>query len=131
MGGTTLTHLSLLVVIFQVDLDRVLTLPFKSDAPRAVDLHAKTLWLALQPMEIKTRDIQSVRCLSGINRIKAAKCPFSQGLLQLCAGTLLKKGLKPFVPKRLDHDEKCNAILYTFQAEGSGLCWEKTRHFGT
>ena len=84
-------------------------------------MHAKTLWLALQPMEVKTRDIQSVRSLSGINGIKAAKCSFSQGLLHFGAGTLLKKGLKPFVPERLDRDGKCNAILYTFQADGSGL----------
>ncbi len=62
-------------------------------------MHAKTLWFALQPMEIKTRDIQCVWCLSGINGIKAAKCSFSQGLLHLRAGTLLKKGLKPFVPE--------------------------------
>jgi len=93
------------MVIFQVDLDRVLTLPFKSDAPRTVDMNAKTRWLALQPMEVKTRNIQCVGCLGYVNGIKAAKCPFSQGLLHLRAGALLKKGLKPFLPERLDHDE--------------------------
>jgi len=38
-------------------------------------MHAKTLWLALQPMKIKTRDIQCVWRLGGIDGIKAPKCP--------------------------------------------------------
>ena len=66
-------------------------------------MHAVALWLALQSMEIKTWDIQSLRCLGSVNGIESAKRPLSQGLLQFRAGALLKKLLKSFVLERLNH----------------------------
>ena len=57
MGRYTFTHHSPLVIILKIKLNGVLTLPFEGDAPRTVDMHAVALWLALQSMKIKTRNI--------------------------------------------------------------------------
>ena len=57
MGRYTFTHHSPLVIILKIKLNGVLTPPFEGDAPRTVDMYAVALWLALQSMEIKTRNI--------------------------------------------------------------------------
>lgn len=57
-------------------------------------MHAIALWLSLQSMKIKTRDIQSLWRLGNVNGIQPAKRSLSQGFLQLSAGALLKKRLK-------------------------------------
>jgi len=54
-------------------------------------------------MKIKTWNIQSLWRLGNVNGIEPTKRPLSQGLWQLSAGAFLKKLLKSFVLKRLNH----------------------------
>ena len=95
-----------LVVLLQVDPNRLALLPLEGDAPRSVDMQAVALRPAPQGMEVEARDIevrQGLRMIQGVQPSQRARLeirPHSP------AGTGLEEFLKSLVPEAPDHDAR-------------------------
>ncbi len=71
--------LEALVIIFQVDLNRVLTFPAERYAPRAVYVNGEANWMPFQAVEVETGHCHILRFLGHVEGIEPSPRARSQG----------------------------------------------------
>lgn len=50
-------HNLTLMILYKINVEGIAVLPFKGDAPRAVDVYAISLWHTVQAVEIEARHV--------------------------------------------------------------------------
>jgi hypothetical protein len=63
------------MVLFQIDIDGIRSVPSEGDAPRAVDAHRIAFRLAAQPVEAETRNVQVLRRRRGVQGVEQTEQP--------------------------------------------------------
>ena len=80
--------------------------PFKSNAPGAIDMNTITLWASLKAMEVEARNVQLRKGLCLIQGLKPSQNSPLQIRPDFSGMTSFKQFSQPFVLETFDHTKK-------------------------
>lgn len=91
------------VVLYEVYLEGIRRLPFKRDAPRAVDMNTLPDGLCVQWMQIVARKIHIPQITGGVQSLQSIVAPLNQFRIHLGAAAGLEQLLQTLVAEACDH----------------------------
>jgi hypothetical protein len=96
------------MILLQIDLDGIGSIPAERDAPRPVDMHCVALREPSQRMKVKSGQVHSIRTDDAIKHVKTPQRTALQINRNLAGVPGFPKLLQTFVPETSDHCESVN-----------------------